>query len=69
MYSFGVDMVKNGRGHSGHETIKLAISQERIVKEFWLEKLNAYKHWDWELVVEWKQANCSYLLVFCTPGL
>lgn len=69
IYSFRVDTVKNGRGHSGHGTIKLAVSQEQIIKEFWLERLNACKHWDWELVVEWKQANCSYLLVFYTPGL
>lgn len=27
-------MVENGLGHSGHEIIKLAVSQECITKEF-----------------------------------
>ena len=33
-----VGVLKNGRGYSPHEIVKLAVSQECVTKEFWLER-------------------------------
>ena len=32
--NFKVGMIKNGRGYSSHKIIKLAVSQESLIKEF-----------------------------------